>query len=632
MVTALVLLLLTWLLLPLPAHSATYYLAPGGNDGNPCTQQAPCQTVRRGAPLLKPGDTLYLRGGTYTENINNALTIPSGTSWDQPVTIAGMPGERAIFSGGASGFNLYNMRIAYLVVDNLIFDQGAAWQPLGPDLHHIRLQNSEVKNNPNSGLGGGYGAHHLEFVRLHVHHNGVDRLDHGMYICVKNLVIRDSDIHDNAGYGLQLFDSNNRGCGDDAQIYNNRIHHNRGDGGTTLNYASNLQFYNNLVYNNVGDGVSVSYGDPDNVQIYNNTIVNNGERALILGSNCRGCESRVTNGKVQNNILFGNKFDEVRTEGGTAGVRATNNLCSNMGTGCTLRGNPQFTSLSGFDFTLTPGSPAINAGELLPSVPMDMAGTPRAQGPAYDLGAYEVKEATTPPTPTPNAKPIYVAQTGGDDGRDCWMAEDERTPKRTLTSALGCMTVPGKKVRLKRGTYVEVVDTLLTPITGGTSYETATVIEAYTGERVILQIPLGQQIGVWLRNQDHHLILRDLVLDGANRAWSNGLVLYPGTHDVWLERLEVKNTLSGFEAIYLAGVTNVGLYGCTIHHAGTAGIGLSDVIEGLTIERCTLSNNPIDLWFRTGTQAVTMRDNQFQSKPVGATPVLNRGNARKARR
>jgi hypothetical protein len=266
----------------------------------------------------------------------------------------------------------------------------------------------------------------------------------------------------------------------------------------------------------------------------------------------------------------------------------------------------------------------------LASVPVDFLGVARPQGAAYDLGAYEYAETVKPSTQASNAKPIYVAQTGGDDRYDCWAAEDERTPKRTLTSALGCMTVPGKTLRLKRGVYQEALDTRLTPITGGSSYADATVIEAYTGESVTLQLPPGQTIVLFLRNQDHHLILRDLVIDAANRPWSNALVLYPGVHDLWLERVEVKNTLGGFEAVYLAGVTNVGCYGCTIHHAGTAGVGFSDVIDGVTLERCTLYANPVDVWFRTGTQGVMMRDNLFQSRPVPAMPPQAR-TTRKAR-
>jgi hypothetical protein len=41
------------------------------------------------------------------------------------------------------------------------------------------------------------------------------------------------------------------------------------------------------------------------------------------------------------------------------------------------------------DYRLKAGSPAANAGTSLSLVTDDIAGTPRPQGGAYDIGAYE---------------------------------------------------------------------------------------------------------------------------------------------------------------------------------------------------------------------------------------------------
>jgi len=373
---------------PLAATAATYYVATTGNDANPGTQAQPFRTIRKGLTVLRAGDTLYLRGGTYNEGINaQNQTVPSGTSWSNAVTIAGYPGEDATLR---DGINLYvpTGLLQYVIFDNFILD-GRPYSALGPGLQHIRFQNSEVKNNSGSGVGGGFQDRYLEYINLHVHHNGTDRLDHGFYVCTKNTIIRDCDIHDNTGYGLQFFDSGNLHCGDDSAIYNNKIHHNHGDGGATINYSDNMQFYNNLIYNNDNYGASFSYGNSDNVQIYNNTIYNNGGSALGLGSNCHGCESALTNAKVRNNIFYGHPFDGVRLEGGTTGVTYSNNLCSSLQNGCTVTGAPMFTNPGGFDFTLQAGSPAIDAGISLSTVPTDFSGISRTQGTGYDIGAYE---------------------------------------------------------------------------------------------------------------------------------------------------------------------------------------------------------------------------------------------------
>jgi len=52
---------------------------------------------------------------------------------------------------------------------------------------------------------------------------------------------------------------------------------------------------------------------------------------------------------------------------------------------------PQFVDPDNGDFRLKPGSPGIDAGATLPDVKTDLEGTPRPQGTAYDVGAYEMK-------------------------------------------------------------------------------------------------------------------------------------------------------------------------------------------------------------------------------------------------
>jgi hypothetical protein len=52
-----------------------------------------------------PGDTIIVRGGTYIFPGKTHLGIPSGTSWDNPVTVRSYPGEYVLFQRqvGTSG-------------------------------------------------------------------------------------------------------------------------------------------------------------------------------------------------------------------------------------------------------------------------------------------------------------------------------------------------------------------------------------------------------------------------------------------------------------------------------------------------------------------------------------------------
>lgn len=74
--------------------------AARGKDAAAGTQDAPWKTLAHAMRQLKPGDTLYLRAGTYYEK--PALTR-SGTP-EAPITICSYPGELAVIDGGLREF------------------------------------------------------------------------------------------------------------------------------------------------------------------------------------------------------------------------------------------------------------------------------------------------------------------------------------------------------------------------------------------------------------------------------------------------------------------------------------------------------------------------------------------------
>jgi hypothetical protein len=85
---------------PLAGGPKLYVDAARGDDRNAGTAATPWKTLAHALRQLKPGDTLYLRGGTYYEKV--ALTR-SGTA-EAPITIAAYPGELAIIDGGLREF------------------------------------------------------------------------------------------------------------------------------------------------------------------------------------------------------------------------------------------------------------------------------------------------------------------------------------------------------------------------------------------------------------------------------------------------------------------------------------------------------------------------------------------------
>jgi hypothetical protein len=172
-------------------------------------------------------------------------------------------------------------------------------------------------------------------------------------------------------------------------VRRNRIHDNNtmvtsGVGGIILqgssgNIITNTQIYNNLVYNN---GSAVGAGEARGIQInqytngtkvWNNTSYGNKSVGIQVGPN----GTALTNTVVQNNISYNNTYANYSDDG--ENTSADHNLTS----------NPSFVNAAAFNFELRTSSPAIDAGVTLSQVPTDFKDTPRPQGGAYDIGAYE---------------------------------------------------------------------------------------------------------------------------------------------------------------------------------------------------------------------------------------------------
>ncbi len=66
------------------AHSANWYMATNGSDGNSCSSStSPCATLQGAFGKMSGGDTLYLANGTYTGSgnlINQNNQPPNGSA------------------------------------------------------------------------------------------------------------------------------------------------------------------------------------------------------------------------------------------------------------------------------------------------------------------------------------------------------------------------------------------------------------------------------------------------------------------------------------------------------------------------------------------------------------------------
>jgi hypothetical protein len=95
----------------LAAGPAKFVDAAKGNDANDGSEKSPWRSINHALPELNAGDTLYLRAGSYYENVYCAV---AGTA-EKPITIRSYPGEIATIDGGLPEFQR---------------DPATAWEPV----------------------------------------------------------------------------------------------------------------------------------------------------------------------------------------------------------------------------------------------------------------------------------------------------------------------------------------------------------------------------------------------------------------------------------------------------------------------------------------------------------------------
>lgn len=129
--------------------AATYYVAPGGNDGGPGSEAAPWATFIRAMLALKKGDTLYLKDGIYHQSLDVTVSGEQG----KVITIAAVGEGRVIVDGQWVRRALLIHNHSYIEVDGINFrNSGGGSNAHGIDIagaDHIRLR--RVTANGSSG-------------------------------------------------------------------------------------------------------------------------------------------------------------------------------------------------------------------------------------------------------------------------------------------------------------------------------------------------------------------------------------------------------------------------------------------------------------------------------------------------
>lgn len=433
------------------ASGRTYYVSATGSNTNSGSISDPFKTIQSGVSALKPGDTLLIRGGTYSEKV----TIPNSGSSDGLITVKNYPGEKVIISGAnTAGANLTISNKSYIRIEGLdLCNNSGNDTPKGISISGAGTD-IQIVNNKVYGITSSSNAHGIAVYGTNSTTPVTNLLIEGneIYDCklgqseslvlngnVTKFKVINNKIHDNDNIGIDFIGyEGTAGSGETDRardglcagniVYNissknNPTYNDYGadgiyvDGGKNIiiegNYVrncdigielasehkgkttDNITVRNNLILDCtnyaalVFGGASTSNGTATNIKIYNNTVYN-ADTALVVAN------ANSSTNEVKNNIF--NKANTV-----IEGNKGNNIIENNM----TL--NAQFVNPSSGDFELKEGSPCIDAGVSVDAGTHDYNRKARIINGIIDIGCLEYvarnSDDSAPVSQAPVAQP-----------------------------------------------------------------------------------------------------------------------------------------------------------------------------------------------------------------------------------
>jgi hypothetical protein len=134
-----------------PNASGDWFVAPTGNDANPGTLAAPFATLNKAISVVQPGQTIFMRGGTYLPSSTIRITN-SGTA-NARIQLLAYPGETPYLNFTNQPYGSNNRGLLFPTNINY-------WTVKGLEIGHAGDNGIKVE-----------GSHH-RFEQLVLHHNG----------------------------------------------------------------------------------------------------------------------------------------------------------------------------------------------------------------------------------------------------------------------------------------------------------------------------------------------------------------------------------------------------------------------------------------------------------------------------
>lgn len=397
--------------------TATYYVSGAtGCNNSPAngSLSSPWCTINYGVSRLTSGDTLYVRAGTYKEDVY--ISGPAGTAV-APTIIRTYLGETATIVGaGISSGRVKITNTSHITLDGFIitnFNQGLFVE----NSQHVTVQNVTVHHVGQEGIHVISNSSFITIQNNTIHdtrqwqYNGegiyvgqgsTSPLDNSNNVTIRNNTVynvNDEAIEIKPGTHDCIVEGNNV-----SQALLDAAYSGPGAGSIEINQAKNgnqvwASDPRHIVRNNFVHDTKMGIRAGTGVMVYNNVVYN-------IDLAFPGIYVDNLSGDFYTRKIYHNTVDLPSNRAIVVNLGVVD-VVNNIGPSTTYNtatSDSYYVNKAKADYHLVAGSPPVNAGrDLLNAVPTDIDGMSRLINLPPDHGAYEYggdTGAVPPPTPT----------------------------------------------------------------------------------------------------------------------------------------------------------------------------------------------------------------------------------------
>ncbi len=254
-----------------------YYVAKDGNDNNDGSEKTPFLTISKATQLAKPGDTVFVKAGTYEETITPLNSGQDG----KMITFTNYQNDQVIIQA-KDGYGFY----------------------LGYGVNYIKINGFTIIR----AIGASTSTNFPKTTTI-AHGAGV-KISASHHQIISNNTFYDNDAGVFISEGVPYGGSLSGVPGEYNQIINNTIY-NSGEAGIRIKRSDYTTVDNNKIYHNgypanpvyVEPSAGLTYYCAIGTTITNNTIYDNSNLAIenYAGTNPTNCDSEDT--VIKNNVL-----------------------------------------------------------------------------------------------------------------------------------------------------------------------------------------------------------------------------------------------------------------------------------------------------------------------------------------